>query len=510
MNHKNLIILRKTIQIIFFLIFILTIAVAVYPFKAYFFTKLFLIIDPLNAIGTQTATGRFNPIMLLSLPLLLSPILFGRAFCGWICPLGTTIDLTDNILNKKHIKTIKIRRVKYFLLILFLLLSTLGFQLFWLLDPLPIIWRSFAIIIFPIAYTLVYGFVELFINVGILPDFFSRVNEAISNTFFSPHPPTASGIFLPLVIFLLILSGSFISKRFWCKNLCPLGALLGIIARWSLLRRHVVTSQCTACSLCDQTCKMDAIYDDFTSTNTSECIICLNCTTTCPTYSTEFKFSPPTKVKQEANLTRRSLIFAGIISLLGAGFLKLTAKGKENDRLIRPPGAVTEEDFNDLCIRCGECIRVCSTSGGCLQPGITGMGIAGLMTPRADYHLGYCEYECNLCGQICPTEAIQKLKLKEKKRYKMGTAIIQKDRCIPYRLNDNCIVCEEHCPIPEKAIKLDEKKIFSSFYNSEIIVKYPYVIPELCIGCGICENKCPVEGEPGIIVIKEGEERIKI
>ena len=99
MNHKNLIILRKTIQIISFLIFILTIAVAVYPFKAYFFTKLFLIIDPLNAIGTQTATGRFNPIMLLSLPLLLSPILFGRAFCGWICPLGTTIDLTDNILG---------------------------------------------------------------------------------------------------------------------------------------------------------------------------------------------------------------------------------------------------------------------------------------------------------------------------------------------------------------------------------------------------------------------------
>ena len=169
-----------------------------------------------------------------------------------------------------------------------------------------------------------------------------------------------------------------------------------------------------------------------------------------------------------------------------------------------------EEEFLSRCIRCGECIRVCSTSGGCLQPGITGMGIAGLMTPRADYHLGYCEYECNLCGQICPTEAIQKLKLKEKKRYKMGTAIIQKDRCIPYRLNDNCIVCEEHCPIPEKAIKLDEKKIFSSFYNSEIIVKYPYAIPELCIGCGICENKCPVEGEPGIIVIKEGEERIKI
>lgn len=510
MNYKNLIILRKTIQIIFFLTFLLTIAVAVYPFRVYFFTKLFLVIDPLNAIGTQTATGHLNLILLLSVPVILSPILLGRAFCGWICPLGTTIDLTDNIFNKKHIKTPRIKKLKYLLLVLFLMLSILGFQLFWTLDPLPIIWRSFALIIFPIAYIVVYSFTELFINAGVLPDLFASINDAISNTFFPLHPPTVSGIFLPLVIFLLVLSGSFLSRRFWCKNLCPLGALLGIIARWSLLRRHVVTSQCTSCSLCDRSCKMDAIHDDFATTNTSECIICLNCTNACPAGTTYFRFSPPGKTTGKPDLTRRSIVLAGIISLSGAGLFKLTVRGQENDRLIRPPGSVSEEDFNDLCIRCGECIRACSTSGSCLQIGITGMGLAGLMTPRANYHIGYCEYECNLCGQVCPTGAIQQLNLKDKKQYKMGTAIIQKDRCIPYRLNDNCIVCEEHCPIPEKAIKLDEKKTFSALYNSEITIKYPYVVPELCIGCGICENKCPVEGEPGIIVIKEGEERIEI
>jgi len=89
----------------------------------------------------------------------------------------------------------------------------------------------------------------------------------------------------------------------------------------------------------------------------------------------------------------------------------------------------------------------------------------------------------------------------------MGTAIFLKDRCIPYRLNENCIVCEEHCPLPEKAIKLERRNYKDTETGEVRIVEYPYVDPDLCTGCGICENKCPLEGDAGIIVIREGEER---
>jgi NAD-dependent dihydropyrimidine dehydrogenase PreA subunit len=129
------------------------------------------------------------------------------------------------------------------------------------------------------------------------------------------------------------------------------------------------------------------------------------------------------------------------------------------------------------------------------------------MTPLAEYRRGYCEYNCNLCGQICPTKAIQPLNVSAKQKAKMGQAIFLKDRCIPYRLNENCIVCEEHCPIPDKAIKINTREYEDPVTGRKRMVSYPYVDEALCIGCGICENKCPLNGEAGIIVIREGEER---
>jgi len=119
---------------------------------------------------------------------------------------------------------------------------------------------------------------------------------------------------------------------------------------------------------------------------------------------------------------------------------------------------------------------------------------------------GYCEYNCTLCGAICPTGAISKLDLAAKQQNKMGTAYFDKSRCIPwYRLED-CLVCEEHCPLPEKAIRFDEREVRSPEGEMRT-VKFPYVREDLCIGCGICENKCPVVGQAAIFVTTAGEER---
>ena len=99
-------------------------------------------------------------------------------------------------------------------------------------------------------------------------------------------------------------------------------------------------------------------------------------------------------------------------------------------------------------------MKACPTGG--LQPALTEAGPEGIWTPMLVPKIGYCEYYCSLCTQVCPTGAIKKLTIEEKNKVKIGTAWVNKSRCIPYVLGKPCIVCEEHCPISPKAIKLVE------------------------------------------------------
>jgi NAD-dependent dihydropyrimidine dehydrogenase PreA subunit len=139
-------------------------------------------------------------------------------------------------------------------------------------------------------------------------------------------------------------------------------------------------------------------------------------------------------------------------------------------------------------------MKVCPTN--VLQPSTTGTGVGGAWVPVMDTRRGYCEYQCNLCGQVCPTDAIRKLPLRRKQKVQIGIAQFDKKICIPYAKGENCIVCEEHCPVPEKAIRVRESLVKGK------MVKLPYVVPDLCIGCAICELKCPTEPDKGIITLK--------
>ena len=130
-----------------------------------------------------------------------------------------------------------------------------------------------------------------------------------------------------------------------------------------------------------------------------------------------------------------------------------------------------------------------------------------LWAPTAVMREGYCEYNCNLCCLVCPTEAILPLTLEQKQKTPMGLAYFDKNICIPYAENRDCIVCEEHCPTPDKAIKFELKEV--TLPDGSIReVKYPYVIRDLCIGCGICETKCPLPDAPGIFVTTENQKRL--
>jgi len=151
-------------------------------------------------------------------------------------------------------------------------------------------------------------------------------------------------------------------------------------------------------------------------------------------------------------------------------------------------------------------MKACPTNA--LQPAVTEAGPEGMWTPVLVPKIGYCEYYCSLCSQVCPTGAIKELTIPEKTQVRIGTAWINKNRCLPYFLGRPCIVCEEHCPTSPKAIKfvMVETKLAD---GTTAVQKAPVMDLSLCIGCGICENKCPVQDDPAIYVTSVGEQRSK-
>ena len=215
--------------------------------------------------------------------------------------------------------------------------------------------------------------------------------------------------------------------------------------------------------------------------------------------------APPKEARLD--VTRRGVVFGAAAGVTTALLVRSSALGEGRTfsaELIRPPCSVPEDDFLSRCVRCGECMKVCPTNA--LQPALSEGGMAGLWTPVMNMRLGYCEYECNLCSQVCPTQAIKKVSLPEKQQVKIGLAFFDKNRCLPYASARTCIVCEEHCPTPKKAIWFQEVAVMKPD-GTMLTVKHPHVDPELCTGCGICENKCPIADRRGVYVTSVGETR---
>ena len=316
-----------------------------------------------------------------------------------------------------------------------------------------------------------------------------------------------TALFLGLLLLIVVLE--LMERRFWCRNLCPLGALLGIVAARNPLGLYVNRSACTACGSCPSTCRMGAIEGEGKrSIRKRDCVLCYDCVDSCGDRLISHSVSSHSLERPGPflPLSRRAFLSAA-----GAGIFFPLAVGRSArpdtlpSTLIRPPGALPEKDFLGLCLRCGECMRVCLTNG--LQPTLFEAGFESIWTPRLISRIGYCEYSCTLCGQVCPTGAIVHLDTVTKRKVTIGTAVIDKDRCIPFVKPEQCIVCEEHCPTPEKAIVFDDVQMPGP--DGPVTVKQPRVLDHLCIGCGICETRCPLESDSAIIIVRDGEDRAK-
>ena len=416
--------LRRISQIIFLLFFFYLFLRASFPLSLKIPVDLYLRADPLIAISSMVSDKVFISTFIFSIFFILLTLPLGRVFCGWACPLGTSLDIFSYIFKNKIGKSFKkLLSLKYYILIFLLIGAIFSSQLIWFLDPLALFNRSLTLSLFPILtglFTLILNFQFQF---TFLQDWLSKLQLLLSSTVLPVQVNFYRMSSLFLVIILAIFLLEFVSRRFWCRNLCPLGALYAFLSKFQILKRRV-TENCTDCDICKDLCKMDAIEKDFKKTLDRECILCYDCVKDCPANVTRINFKGKFKA-QRFDLTRRKVLTSSALSLASVALLKTSFKDRNmKTGLIRPPGSRVEHEFLDRCIRCNECIKVCSTSGNFLQPAFLEGGLEAFWTPVGYARTGYCEYNCVMCTQVCPTQAIHPLDEATKKKTVIGLAFI--------------------------------------------------------------------------------------
>ncbi len=458
----------------------------------------FLEIDPLIALSTALTTHSIYRGLLWSLVILIPTLFLGRFFCGWICPYGALHQFVRWLFGsgasaigpaERHPNRYRpSQRVKYYVLAGLLVTAACGGLQIGLLDPLALLYRSFT------------G--------AALPALNLPASQLVG------HSRVYQGAWLIGFVLFGLSAANLIYPRFFCRVLCPLGALLGILARswWRIQRNPESCTQCDHCRVnCEGACEPQGRLRQ------AECFVCFNCLEDCPAGGLRFaRFAPPQSAVRGTDVSRRKLVFAGLSGLI---FLPLARASGRNtrdfsSRVIRPPGALEELEFLRRCIKCAQCMRVCPTN--VLQPDWFASGLEGLWTPILNFRIGHCQLHCTACGEVCPTGAIQPVSVERKLGQgefaqtgpiRLGTAHIDPARCLPHSKNVPCVVCEEVCPTSPKAIHAPTA-VRQTRSGQSIELRLPQVDMEHCIGCGLCEWSCPVVGDRrAIYVTAEGETR---
>jgi len=453
--------------------------------------------DPLVLANVILAAREFTPLLLPAVAVTLATIVLGRFFCGWVCPLGTILDLLTPRGGKPGAPPLLRGDAPRWILLTLLVSSLFGVQYAGLLDPLAILTRGLTFVVYPLIGDAGRGVWRGLSVLGDGRDILEPAWRVIRDQLL-PYRQTAWPL-APLsaaILFGIILLER-VETRFWCRRLCPLGALLGILSTLSVIKR-LPKRLCSDCGACATLCPTSF---DQEILSTPECILCMECARHCPSRRVRFSLSPPWGGEERFLPQRRVLLG----SLLGGFTLSRVVRFRSPDRearLLRPPGVRDERAFLDRCVRCGECMKVCVRSA--LYPALTQGGVESLYTPVVIPRLGYCEYNCTLCGQVCPTGAIPRLPVEAKRREVIGIAVVDRSHCLPHARKVDCIVCEEHCPIPTKAIRV-KRVIETNDRGEEVELHQPFVVEDLCNGCGICEHVCPLEGKAAIEVFRGGK-----
>ncbi len=595
-------------------------------------------LDPLVGLATVLSTRTLYAGLLWGLATVVLTILLGRFFCGWVCPFGTIHQFVGFAANRKKTVAAKIKlnryrpaqSIKYWILIFLLTISALELAKDLFRLPMTHLWLWGILVFTVLAVAAIYHVRREQVNLknsAILAAGFVLLWFLLSWVF-DGNPPTAASLQIglldpiPLVyrsinlivmalidktalklstvarlydgtgliaaVFIAAILLNLVIPRFYCRFICPAGALFGVLSRFSLWRIGKINNEQSKCRICEKNC--EGACNPTTEIRSNECILCVNCINDCRhglmTYQTA---TSATGEIPGTNLSRRQFLTATISGAVAIPMMRVSGSlgANWNPTVVRPPGALPETEFLSRCIKCGQCMRVCPTN--VIHPAGLESGIENLWTPALNFRIGTsgCQFNCIACGNLCPTAAIRPIGLDERlgrNRFsdqgpiKIGTAFLDRGRCLPWAMDRPCIVCQENCPVSPKAITTRE--VFSTInFGSRLLVakadnfylefqtsplesgKYttgdyyctispssdglrrriisnwerglkvdselpfepppsagnqvhilirlqrPYVDPQKCIGCGICQHECPVPGRRAIRVTADGESR---
>ena len=421
--------------------------------------------------------------------ILVLTIVFGRVYCSTICPLGAMQDIVV-WLRKKFKRKLRFSEAKNYAWMRY---TAMGLALIGALS----------------GFSILLNLLDPFSVAGKITNTFLRPILALSNNgissllqhykIYAVPPVVAKAVpldafIIPAILLVLILVLVFSKERIFCNTLCPVGGLLGLIAKKSRMHLQIDKAGCSSCGVCEWKCKAGCIDTKTKKIDRERCVVCFDCIDACSRSAIHFSKEEKKQPAVEAIESNSRRVFVGTIA--GAVLLGATNKTPDSSKdstiptgrktPVFPPGGRTLARFNSICTGCQLCVSACPSS--VLQPSLSEYGLAGLMQPVFNYKYNYCSFECTVCAEVCPTGALQQITLQEKKTLQLGKAHFEKRNCIVETEGTDCGACSEHCPT--KAVNMVPYKN----------VRIPEVTDKFCIGCGACEYACPVKQYKAIYV----------